>query len=89
MKNCLAARLCINTEFFPTKLVNGGEGGAPITADDEPIRFASMWRNKGGIFGNYHEVLMVATACSINCIAVENYKNLNFEISDEKRSLKC
>ena len=74
--------------FFPTKLVNGGEGGALITADDELIRFASMWRNqgKGGIFGNYHEVLGGSYRMpEFNCaFAVENYKNLNFEISRRK-----
>lgn len=70
--------------FFPTKLVNGAEGGALITFDEDLAAFASKWRNQGksGTFGNHHEVLGGSYRMSeFNCaLAVLNYNLLDNEI---------
>jgi perosamine synthetase len=70
--------------FFPTKLVNGAEGGALITSDEDLAAFASKWRNQGksGTFGNHHEVLGGSYRMSeFNCaLAVLNYDLLDDEI---------
>ena len=74
--------------FFPTKLVNGGEGGAVISENSELIEFVHKWRNqgKGGVYGNHHEVLGGSYRMpEINCsIALQYYKILNQEISKRR-----
>ena len=71
--------------FFPTKLVNGGEGGALVSADAGLIDFAKQWRNQGksGVFGNDHSVLGGSYRMTeINCaLAVTSFENLSLEMN--------
>jgi perosamine synthetase len=70
--------------FFPTKLVNGSEGGAVCTNDKDLSEFVHKWRNQGkdGTYGNWHTVLGGSYRMpEINCvIALEYYGVLQSEI---------
>ncbi|MDB2559773.1 DegT/DnrJ/EryC1/StrS aminotransferase family protein [Amylibacter sp.] len=74
--------------FFPTKLINGGEGGAICSGNSDLINFAHKWRNQGkdGTFGNSHFILGGSYRMpEMNCaLALSYYGILPQEI--EKRS---
>ena len=75
--------------FFPTKLVNGGEGGAVCTDDSSLSDFVHKWRNQGksDVYGNHHTVLGGSYRMpEINCaIALEYYSVLESEIQSRSR----
>ena len=74
--------------YFPTKVVNGGEGGVLATVDQDLAEFAHKWRNqgKGGVYGNDHSVLGGSYRMpEINCaIALAYYEILSKEITNRR-----
>lgn len=71
--------------FFPTKVVNGGEGGAILTKNEELAKFCRAWRNQGkidAVYGNDHHILGGSNRMpELNCaLCLLSYSKLRTEI---------
>jgi perosamine synthetase len=76
--------------FFPTKVVNGSEGGAILTNNEDLINYAKAWRNQGKIgqiYGNDHHVLGGSNRMpEVNCIvALQSFLRLDDEINERNK----